>query len=248
MLNSNEDIRTISINIFSYLIDYYYKYFQSYMDTLIQILLRIIKEDSEQNKKYSLEVLCSIGEKEKNLTNSSYNVVSNFYFLDKHKQQIWQTISNIIITDNFDNEGYSLSKYCFFLIAYMIIACNFTFTEEMLTYYNNNITSNNPAIKFCSLNIFKTILETKEKKKIFQIVQKSLPILSSILLENQTILSVRKLIAIIMKRIIKNFGFLIIKDKDLFDKFMTLFLNLLKDPQPLIIKIILEAIIKLVKK
>lgn len=248
MLNNDKDIRRNSISIFSYLIDNYYKYFQSYIDTLMQTLLQILKEDCEENKKFCLEVLCSIGEKETNLTNSSYNVTANFHFLDKYKQQIWQIISNFIITDNFDNEEYCLSKYCFFVIAYMVMTCDFKFTEEMVTYYNNNITSNNPVIKFCALNIFQTILETKEKIKIFQIVQDSLPMLSSILLESQTILSVRKLIAIIMKKITKNFGFLIIKDKDLFDKFMTLFLNLLKDSQPIILKTILEAIIKLVKK
>ena len=246
MLNSDEKIRECSVLIFAELIEYYYKFFPNYIDVLMQTLFQIIEKDSENNKKNCLEVLCTIGEKEMNLINTNYNVTSNFYFLEKYQQQISQIILKFIITDKFIDEDYSLSKYCCLLIIYMSLCCDFKFTQEMINYYHNNISSNDPIIKFSALNVFNSILETKDKKNIFPVIQQSLPMLSSILLENQTILLVRKLIAKIMKKITKNFGFLIKNDPDLFDKFMALFYGLLEDKDPEIIFIILESVNKLV--
>ena len=245
MLNNNEEIRAQSIDIFICLINYYYKYFQVYMDILIPIIFQILEKDSEINKKYCYEFLCAIAEHETNINNSPINI--NYYFLDKYKEQLSKITLNDIITNNFDEEGYTISKYSSILISYMCQCCDFKFTEIMLNYYNNNISSNNPVIKFSALNIFESILCTNEKLKLFPIVKQSLPLLSTILLEGQTLLSVRKLIAKIMKLIIKYFGLLIIKENDLFDKFMTLFLTLLKDPQPEIVFKTLEAIHTLVK-
>ena len=248
MLNNDEIIRQYSIDIFSSLIDLYYKYFSDYMDNLMPILFQIIEKDSDINKKYSLEVLCTIGEKETNIINSQYNIETNYHFLDKYKEPISQIILKYIITDKFDEEEFILPKYCSLIIIDMSICCDFKFIEDMLNYYKNNILSNNPVIKFSALNVFRSILEAREKEKIFPIVQESLPFLTTILMDNQTILSVRKLIAEIMKKISKNFGFLIIKNVDLFDKFMTLFLNLLNDSQPQIIYKILESINHLIVK
>ena len=247
MLNNDEKIREYSINIFSSLISHYYKYFSNFIDTLMQTLFQIIEKDSDKNKKCCLGVLLAIGEKEISIINSSFGFETNFYFLNKNKQQISQIVLNNIITDKFEEDEYNtLSNYCSMLILYMSICCDFKFIEDMLNYYKSNIMSNNPVNKFSALNVFRSIMEAKEKMKIFPIVQESLPLLSSILLESQTILSVRKLIAIIIKKISKNFGFLIIKDIGLFDKFMTLFLNLLNDSQPQIIYKILESIYVLV--
>ena len=53
-----------------------------------------------------------------------------------------------------------------------------------------------------------------------------------------------------MKSITKNFGFLIVKDENLFDKFMALFLNLLNDLYllPYSVKCICKIILLLAKK
>ena len=58
----------------------------------------------------------------------------------------------------------------------MCQCCDFKFTETMLNYYYKNISSDNPVIKFDALNLYKSILETKEKNKIFNIVVNALPI------------------------------------------------------------------------
>ena len=248
MLNSDEIIRRRSIDVFSELIYYFYKYFQSYIDVLMQVLFQIIENDSVTNKKACFEVLFNIGEKESYIVNTPYNTISNFHFLDKYKEKISEILIKYLLTNDYESEEYTLAKCCSVLIITMCQSCDFKFTEIMLNYYKNNISSNNPVIKFASLNVFRSILETKEKHKIFNIVKDSLIMLSSILLEKQTILSVRKLIAIIMKSITKNFGFLIIKDKDLFDKFMILFLDLLKDSPPAIMICILNAVNELIKQ
>ena len=249
MLNNDEEIRAYSVRIFIKLIETYYKYFQSFIDTLMKTLFQIIENDSDNNKKLSLEVLCTIGEYEISVINSGYNSLINYYFLNKFRQKISQIILKYIITNNFDDEDeHTVSKYCILLTVYMSQCCEFSFTKDMINYYKNNISSNNPVIKLSALNIFRAILEANCKVQLFPIIQESLPMLSSILLETQTILTVRKLIAQIMKTITKNFGNLIVKNKDLFDKFMALFLNLLRDSQREIVFIILESIDKLIKR
>ena len=153
-----------------------------------------------------------------------------------------------VIIDKFDEEKVSLSKYCIILIVYMSKYCEFKFIDNMLNYYNNNnISSNSFAIKFSALNVFRAIIETKEKVGIFPSIVKSLPMLTSIILEN-ILLPIRKLLVLIMRQIPKNFEFLIIENYDLFDKFMSHFLNLLNDSQPHIIYTTLESINKLVKQ
>ena len=248
MMNNDENIRAHSIVIFSNLIGCYYRFFQNYMDTLIEVLLQIIDKDTEANKKHSLEVIYTIGEIETNLVNSPYNVTSNFYFLNKHKEKLSEYLLKFILTDKYNEDGYTLSKYCCFVINVMCKCCDFNFTEVMINYYNKNISSENPIFKFAALNVFRAILDTKQKTKIFNIVNISLPMLSTILLEKNTLLSVRILISHIMKSIVANFGFLIIKDETLFDKFMNLFLNLLNDAQPKIILIILKCVNEIIKK
>ena len=50
----------------------------------------------------------------------------------------------------------------------MCKCCDFTFTEQMLTYYKNNINSKDPIITLSALNVFKAVLDTREKQRIFQ--------------------------------------------------------------------------------
>ena len=245
MLNSDENIRRESIQVFAEIIKYYYNCLESYIDILIQVLFQIIENDSDTNKKCCFELLSNIGEKEIN----SYNTISNFHFMDKYKDKISELILKYILTSDYESDEYTLSKCCALLIITMCQCCDFSFTENMINYYKNTISSNNPIIKFSALNVFLAVLETKEKQKIFSIIQESFTMLSSILLEKKTIISIRKLIAEIMKSISKNFGFLIINNQDLLDKFMTLFAEiLLKDSPPEIMTHILISVNELIKQ
>ena len=229
VLNSDEQIRILSMKIFSNLINSYYKYFENYMDTLMNIFIQILDKDTELCKKCCIDILFSIGETEIFLLNNPYNVSKNFLFLDKYKDKISPFLLRDIKTEKFDTDEYTLSKFCSILINIMCQCCDFSFTENMLNYYQVNIISKDPIINLSALNVFKAILDTKEKQKIFHIVKTALPMLSSILLDNQTFFNVRKLLAVIMKSITKNFGNIIIKDYELFSKFMKLFLNLLNE-------------------
>ena len=247
MLHHDENIRIQSMTIFSNLVSNYYKYFESFMGTLIDSIVQILDKDTEKSKKSCIDILLSIGEFEIYLTNSTYEICPNFSFLDKYKDKISPFLLKYIKTDKFDSEELTLSQFCTMLINIMCQCCKFKFTEDMLTYYKDNIESNDPIIKLSALNVFKAILDTNEKQQIFHVVKSALPMLSTILLEKQTFFKVRKLIASIMKSITKNFGFLIVKNNDLFSKFMQLFLNLLSDPSKEIIISILNALNELIK-
>lgn len=247
MVNNDEQIRIKSMQIFSDLISSFYKFFENYMDTLMNVLLQILEKDTELCKKHAIDILFSIGEIEIFLLNNPYNVAKNFLFLDKYKDKISPFLLQYIKTDNFEKEEFSLSKYCSILINIMCQCCDFSFTEIMLNYYQINIESKDPIINLSALNVFRAILGTREKQKIFHIVKKALPMLSGILVEQQTFLKVRNLLAMIMKSITNNFGFIIVKDHELFSKFMTLFLNLLNDNSIEILLPILNALNQLIK-
>ena len=247
MLHHDENIRIQSMTIFSNLVSNYYKYFESFMGTLIDTIVQILDKDTEKSKKSCIDILLTIGEFEIYLINNTYEICPNFSFLDKYKDKISPFLLKYIKTDKFDSEELTLSQFCTMLINIMCQCCKFKFTEDMLTYYKDNIESNDPIIKLSALNVFKAILDTNEKQQIFHVVKTALPMLSTILLEKQTFFKVRKLIASIMKSITKNFGFLIVKNNDLFSKFMQLFLNLLNDPSKEIIISILNALNELIK-
>ena len=247
MLNSDEEIRQLSIIIFSGLISSYYKYFESYMDTLMNTLFELLDKDSENIKKACFEFLLSIGEIEVFLINNTYNVSENYFFLNKYKNQISPFLLKYIKTDNFDTDELTLQKYCYYVINLMCQCCDDKFNDDMLSYYKDNIESNDAIIKLSALYVFLALLETKEKQKIFHIVKQALPMLSSFLLEKQTLFHVRKLIAVIMRSISQNFGFLIVKDFELFQKFMQLFLTLLSDSSKEIVSLILNSSNKLIK-
>ena len=248
MLYNDEQIRIISMKIFSDLILSYYKYFENYMDTLMNILIQILDKDTELCKKSCIDILFSIGEIEVFLLNNQYNVAKNYFILDKYKDKISPFLLKYIKTQNFETEELTLSKYCSMIINIMCQCCDFSFTENMLDYYQQNIISKDPIINLSALYVFKAVLDTREKQKIFHIVKTSLPMLSGILLDNQTFFIVRKLIAMIMKSITKNFGFIIIKDHELFSKFIELFLNLLNEDSKEILIPILNASNELIKK
>ena len=246
MLNNDEEIRKISLSIFSDLIYSYYKYFESYIDTLMEIVIQILDKDIEINKKYCIDILFSIGEIEIFIINNPYNESKNFLVLNKYKDKISPLLLKYIKTDDFETDEMTLSKLCSMQINTMCQCCDFDFTEKMLEYYKQNIESKDPSIKLSALYVFRAILSTKEKQKIFYIVKTALPMLSVILLDTQTFFSVRKLIAMIMKSISKNFGFLIVKNPELFLKFMELFLPLLNDNSKEIIVSILSALNELI--
>ena len=249
MMNNDEEIRYISINIFTGLITSYYKYFESYMDTLMNTLLQLIDKDSDNIKKQCFDFILSIGEIEVYLINNPYNTSKNFFFLNKYKNQITPFLLKYIKSNNFDSDEdeLTLQKYCSNIINQMCQCCNDQFEEDMLSYYKSNISSDDAIIKLSALYVFIGLLDTKEKHKIFHVVKLALPMLSSFLLEKQTLFTVRKLIAQIMKSISHNFGNLIVKDYELFQKFMQLFLNLLNDNSKVIITIILGALIELIR-
>ena len=246
LLNQDEQVRIISLVIFSDLITIYYKYFDNYMDTLMEIVLQLLDKDTESCKKNCIDILYSIGEVEIQLINNPYCNKKNF-FLDKYKNRISPLLLKYIKTDNFDTDEISLSKLCSMVISLMCQCCDFIFTEEMLNYYKQNIESNDPIITLSALNVFKAILNTREKQRIFHVVKNALPKLSMFLLNEQTFFNVRKLLAMIMRSIAKNFGFIISKDKELFFKFMELFLNLLNDKSKEILVSILNALNELIK-
>ena len=101
LLNQDEQVRIISLDIFSNLIMAYYKYFNNYMDTLIEVVLQILDKDTESCKKNCIDILYSIGEIEIQLLNNPYSNKKNLY-LDKYKNIISPLLLKYIKTDNFD--------------------------------------------------------------------------------------------------------------------------------------------------
>lgn len=248
ILNNNEEIRILSLKIFSDLILAYYKYFETYMDILLGIILQIFDKDTEKVRKICMDILFSLGEIEIYLINNPFNNSKNFLFLNKYKDSIAPLLLKYIKTDNFETDELTLSKLCVMIINIMCQCCDFSFTEKMLEYYKINIESQDPMIKLTALYVFRSILSTREKQRIFHVVKSALPMLSMILLDTQTFFNVRKLIAMIMKSIAENFAFIIAENEELFQKFLELFLSLLNDSSKEILNSILNAVNQLIKK
>ena len=249
IFSTNEKVRKSTLLIFGELIRLYYKYFDDFSNELTKSILNIIEKDTPDNKIYAIEIFCNIAEIEKNFDGGPGNSdFKNLRILDNNKMQIGNLLLKNLETKDFDVDEYTVSKACGYLISIMCLCCDYTFTEKMIEFYNNNILSNDAVVKFSAFNVFRAILNYKNKEKIYPIVLNSLATLSQFLLDSQTILSVRKLISLIMKNIVKEFGNLILKEEDIFNRFMDLFLRLIMNSPPEIQCIILSSISILVNK
>ena len=74
--------------------------------------------------------------------------------MDKYKEKISEILIKYLLTNDYESEEYTLAKCCSVLIITMCQSCDYKFTEIMLNYYKNNISSNNPVIKVACLILF----------------------------------------------------------------------------------------------
>ena len=227
ILNPNEKIRHDALMIFYDISKLYYDSLEDYIDKIFNFTKQIIEADIEENKLLCISIWILIGNEENYRQNEiNYIKKQSYCFLEKYYLPLSQICLKYIVTDNYENENYSLSKACSDLIYFMSKTCQFKFMEEMINYIGQNINSTIEKIKYSALNIFRSILGTIHKKKFYPIVKDSLGLISDILLKNYPP-HFQKLSAIILKGITKEFAKeLINDDNNIFDKIIQLSLNL----------------------
>lgn len=246
--DNDERIRKVALEAFLEITRIYYDSLQDYIENIFNFSLPIIEKDVESNRILCIEIWFSIGYEEDSRLNSiNKSKKTSHGFLQRYHQPLGDICLKYIVTDNYDNEEYSLSGACFNLISIMSRCCQYNFLKNMINYIGVNINNGSEKIKYSALYVFRAIISTTHKSEFYPIVKDSLGIVSQVLLENKCPLHFKKLCAHIMKSITKNFGEELYNDTIYFDKIIDLYLNLFKVSTKEVLYILLLSLNNLCK-
>lgn len=228
--NPNEKIREAALQVFIDIVKIYYDSLQDYIDKIFIFTKELIeKNDVERNKILCIELWNYIGSEEDFRMNTINQIKKQSYcFMQKYHQPLSEICLKNIVTDNYDPDEYTLSSACNYLISVMSRTCQYNFMQEMIKYIAENINSNIEKIKYSALDVFRGIICTIHKDSFYQIVKDSLGSVSDILLQSNYPEHFKKLSALILKNITKEYAEEFIKESIYFDKMIDLFLNLIK--------------------
>lgn len=226
--NSNEKIREASLLIFIDITRFYYDSLLDYIDKIVIFSKELIENDIENNKILCIELWYSIGYEEDFRMNIINNIKKqSLCLLQKYYQILSEICLKYIVTEYYDSDDYTLSHACYYLLNIMSRTCQYNFMQEMINYIAQNINSQIEKMKYSALNVFRAIIGTIHKESFYNIIKDSLGTVSDILLQNNYPPHFKKLSALIMKNITKEYVLELINDIIYFDKMIDLFLNLI---------------------
>jgi hypothetical protein len=222
------EIRNIILCIFLELIKDYYDSFEYYIDILFDFTYNTVEIDVVKNKLICIEIWNSIGIIEQKRILDKKNKC--FFFLQKYCKPLTEVCLKYIVTTEYENldsdndidndfiliekneyndcyqnhNNQSLSDSCYYLIKLMSICCDFDFIEKMIKYFYLNIDSKDINFKYSAFNVFKAILETKHKKKLYPYICKNLDFIYNLINNSQIPSVIQKLCA----KYLRSFSFL----------------------------------------
>ena len=268
------ELRNLILSIFLDLTKDYYESFEFFNDILFDYTYNIVEYDTVENKIMCIKIWSSLGLSEQNFLLNEKNKNKNcFYFLQKYCKHFTEVCLKYIVTseyenidsdndidnDNFTvnekknfgvwdkNNGSNLSDCCYYLIKLMSQNCDYGFVEKMVNYFYMYKESKDINFRYSAFNIFKAILETKHKNKLFPIICKNLDYIYNLINNSQVPSVLQKLCA----KYLRSFSFFfineIIEDEKIFDQLMTYFMILIKVSPKVIIYISLGSINNLCK-
>jgi len=228
--NPNVKVREAALQVFIDIAKIYYDSLQEYIDKIFFFTKELIeKNDVERNKILCIELWSQIGTEEDFRMNTLNQIKKQSYcFMQKYHQALGEICLKCIVIDNYDSDEYTLSDACYYLIGIMSRTCQYNFMQEMIKYIADNINSNIEKMKYSALDVFRGIICTIHKDSFYQIVKDSLGSVSDILLQSNYPEHFKKLSALILKNITKDYAEEFIKESIYFDKMIDLFLNLIK--------------------
>ena len=255
--NKSVDIRNSALCIFLKLIKHYYNYFKCYMDLIFDFTYNIVENDVAKNKILCMEIWINIGKREQNLFLNKKDCDS---FLKKYYKPLTEVCLKYIVTydiDNSDsssdndsennNKDHSLFNKSYQLIKYMSKCCDFNFIEKMLNYFYNNSNSKDIHIQYSAFGVFKAILETKHKNKLYPFICKNLTYIYNLINNSQIQSYLQKLCMTFFRSFCYYYNKEIVQDTQIYDQLMNYFLVLIKTSPKIIIYITIGSINNLCK-
>ena len=269
--NKSAEIRNIILSIFLDLIKDYYDTFEYYIDIVFDFTYNIAENDIIKNKLICVKIWNNIGiieEKRIVYNNNCLNFLQKYYkpLTEVSLKYIVTTEYENIDSDNdLDNDNFntsdknniinnhqshneqSLTDCCYYLIKLMSKCCDFDYIEKMIKYYYKYQENKDINFKYSAFNIFKAILETKHKKKLYPFICKNLDYIYNMINNSQIPSFLQKLCA----KYLRSFSFFfineIIDDIKIFEQLMNYFFVLIKISPKVIIYISLGSINNLCK-
>ena len=259
------ELRNITLSIFLDLAKDYYDSFEYFNDILFDYTYNLVEYDTSTNKLLCIKIWNNLGMNEQRLLLSENK--NCFYFLQKYYKALTEVCLKYIVTNEYENidsdndidnenflvnekknigimnnpTGQTLSDCCYYLIRLMSQNCDYDFVEKMINYFNTYQESKDINFRYSAFNIFKAILETKHKKKLYPIICKNLDYIYGLINNSQIPSVLQKLCA----KYLRSFSFYfindIIEDEKIFDQLMNYFMTLIRVSPKVIIYISLGS-------
>ena len=267
------ELRNIILSIFYEITKEYYDSFEFFNDILFDYTYNIFHDDTAKNKLLCFKIWINIGTTEqKRIISGNKNC---FNFLQKYCKPFTEVCLKYIVTTEYENmdsdndidndnfsvneniksiiniyqgkNGESLSDCCYCLIRLMSHNCDYDFIEKMVKYFNMYQESKDINLRYSAFNIFKAILETSDKKKLFPIICKNLDYIYGLINNSQVPSILQKLCA----KYLRSFSFFfineIMEDEKIYEQLMNYFMILIKISPKVIIYISLGSLNNLCK-
>ena len=266
------EIRNIVLSIFLDLTKDYYDSFEYFNDILFDYTYNLLEYDTPKNKLLCTKIWNNLGTNEQFIMSNDKNK-NCFNFLQKYCKHFTEVCLKYIVTTEYENidsdndidnenfvvneknnlgigdksSGETLSDCCYYLIRLMSKNCDYDFVEKMINYFNTHQENKDINYRYSAFNIFKAILETKHRKKLFPIICKNLDYIYNLINNSQVPSVLQKLCA----KYLRSFSFFfineIIEDEKIFDQLMNFFIILIRVSPKVIIYISLGSINNLCK-
>ena len=266
------EIRNIVLSIFLDLTKDYYDSFEYFNDILFDYTYNLLEYDTPKNKLLCIKIWNNLGTNEQYIMSNNKNK-NCFNFLQKYCKHFTEVCLKYIVTTEYENidsdndidnenfvvneknnlgigdksSGETLSDCCYYLIRLMSKNCDYDFVEKMINYFNTHQENKDINYRYSAFNIFKAILETKHRKKLFPIICKNLDYIYNLINNSQVPSVLQKLCA----KYLRSFSFFfineIIEDEKIFDQLMNFFIILIRVSPKVIIYISLGSINNLCK-
>ena len=233
--HQDEKVRNLSLKIFLDIARRYYDYLDNYLPQLIEFTTMLIQQETNKDNiilSYDIWYVIATIEKVKieEIQNGQVNV--KFYKLcEQASDKLLPCILRHLIVDNvnvYSSDEWTLDKGANTMISILSTCCPFSFTQSILTFIGNNCESTNEHSKHAAFAAYDGIINDRFHNELIETIQRSIDLLINIISDPKEKTHIKKIAAVVIQKIAKEYGSDIAQNQTTFAKLYSLCLFQMK--------------------
>ena len=206
-LSHPEDkIRNVSLKIFYDIVRLYYDLIPNYFDSLLAFSLVNIENDQPQNQILCYDMWGVIANIEITRIKSPSPSEPCYNLCDKASEKLLPLILNHLVTNDYEEEQWTLNQEAFFILTQFSQCCSYAFIEKVKQFIGVNIQNQNKNMQHAALEAFAAILKSSYHSQLEKVVIDSLVLISCCLTNQNEPDHIREITAVVILNICKYYG------------------------------------------